>query len=289
MKSGFVSLIGRTNAGKSSLLNFLVGERLAMVSHKINATRRKINGIAMFGEDQIIFIDTPGLHKSEKIMNKLMIDVAIKSIGDADLVLFLASIHDNTSDYEEFLKISKRPPHILILTKTDETDDGKIAKKLGEYAKFCKEFCAIIPVNIKKKVYRAEILREITKLLPEHEYFFDPQIISNTNLRDIYRDFILESVYESVSSEIPYNSDVLIEKITEKEQITKISAKIITDTNSHKQILIGKSGETIKRIGIKSRKRISDFSKVKIHLNLQIFVKKGWKNDENLVKSVFVY
>lgn len=289
MKSGFVTLIGRTNAGKSSLLNFLLGENLAMVSHKINATRRKINAIVMHGEDQIIFIDTPGLHESEKTINKLMIEVAIKSIGDADLVLFLATIHDDLSDYEKFLKIPKKPPHIVILTKTDEVNDAKIVKKLGEYAKFSENFEAIIPVSTKKQVYRNEILNEIVKFMPEHEYFFDPEMISSTNLRDIYRDLILGAIYESVSSEIPYASDVLIEKINEKPQITEIIAKIITDTNSHKQILIGKNGETIKRIGIRARKALSAFSKVKFHLNLRIFVKKGWKNDENFIKNDFVY
>lgn len=289
MKSGFVTLIGRTNAGKSSLINYLVGEKISLVSHKINATRRKINAIAMHSDNQIIFIDTPGLHESNKTMNKLMIDIAIKSLGDADLILFLASIHDDLSDYEKFLNLNQPKKHILILTKCDEADEKKIISKLQIYQKFQDKFEAIIPVSIKKNIYRKVVLDEICKFLPEHNYYFDPEILSSTNLRDIYRDFILEAIFESVSSEIPYCSDVLIEKIEEKSNLLNIKAKIITDTNSHRMILIGKNGETIKRIGIKSRKKILQFSNTKTNLILEVNVKKDWNKKEKSLKGEFIY
>ncbi|CZE49445.1 GTPase Era [Campylobacter geochelonis] len=289
MKSGFVSLIGRTNAGKSSLLNYLLGEKISMVSHKVNATRRKINGIVMKDENQIIFVDTPGLHDSNKMINKLMIDVAIKSIGDADMVLFLASIHDDLSDYEKFLQIKNLPPHIVLLTKTDEASNEKIAKKLTQYQQFQDKFKAIMPVNIKKNIYKAQILNEICKYLPEHEYYYDPQLLSSTNTKDIYRDFILEAIFDSVSSEIPYSSDVVINKVIENENLISIYADIITDTQSHKKILIGKNGDTVKRIGIKSKKLISAFSKVKIFINIKIIIKKDWNSNENVAKKHFIY
>ncbi|CZE49179.1 GTPase Era [Campylobacter geochelonis] len=289
MKSGFVSLIGRTNAGKSSLLNYLLGEKISMVSHKVNATRRKINGIVMKDENQIIFVDTPGLHDSNKMINKLMIDVAIKSIGDADMVLFLASIHDDLSDYEKFLQIKNLPPHIVLLTKTDEASNEKIAKKLTQYQQFQDKFRAIMPVNIKKNIYKAQILNEICKYLPEHEYYYDPQLLSSTNTKDIYRDFILEAIFDSVSSEIPYSSDVVINKVIENENLISIYADIITDTQSHKKILIGKNGDTVKRIGIKSKKLISAFSKVKIFINIKIIIKKDWNSNENVAKKHFIY
>ena len=125
--------------------------------------------------------------------------------------------------------------------------------------------------------------------MPEHEYFYDPELISSTNLRDIYRDFIIESIFENTNGEIPYSTDVIIEKVDEKENLISIYAKIITDTDSHKQILIGKNGGTIKRIGIRSKKLISAFSKVKIYVKLSVFVKKSWKSDENSIKSRFIY
>lgn len=289
MKSGFVTLIGRTNAGKSSLINYLVGEKISLVSHKINATRRKINAITMHGEDQVIFIDTPGIHESNKIINKLMVEVAIKSIGDADLILFLASIHDDLEDYEKFLSLNSKAKHIVVLTKCDEANDKKIVSKLQNYQKFQDKFEVLIPISVKKNIYRGIILDEIVKFLPVHDYYYDPEILSSTNLRDIYRDFILEAIFESVSSEIPYFSDVLIDKITEKPNLLDIKAKIITDTNSHKIILIGKKGETVKRIGIKSRKKILDFSKIKTNVILEIIVKKDWTKKEKSLKSEFIY
>ncbi|MDA3055810.1 MULTISPECIES: GTPase Era [unclassified Campylobacter] len=289
MKSGFVSLIGRTNAGKSSFLNYILGEKISLVSHKVNATRRKINGIVMHGDDQIIFVDTPGLHESNKMMNKIMVEVALNAIGDSDLVLFLAPIHDSTENYEKFLNLHNGVNHIVLLTKIDEANDEKIVKKLSEYQKFQDKFGAIIPINIKKNVFKRQILDEICKFLPEHEYFYDPELISSTNLRDIYRDFILESIFENTNSELPYSTDVIIEKVNETPNLISIYAKIITDTQSHKQILIGKNGDTIKRIGIKSKKLISAFSKVKIYVKLSVFVKKSWKNDENSIKSHFIY
>ena len=268
MKSGFVSLIGRTNAGKSSFLNYILGEKISLVSHKVNATRRKINGIVMHGSDQIIFVDTPGLHESNKMMNKIMVEVALNAIGDSDLVLFLAPIHDSTENYEKFLNLHNG---------------------VNQYQKFQDKFGAIIPINIKKNVFKRQILDEICKFLPEHEYFYDPELISSTNLRDIYRDFILESIFENTNGELPYSTDVIIEKVNETPNLISIYAKIITDTQSHKQILIGKNGDTIKRIGIKSKKLISAFSKVKIYVKLSVFVKKSWKNDENSIKSHFIY
>lgn len=281
MKSGFVSLIGRTNAGKSSLVNYLLGEDISMVSHKINATRRKINAIVMNGEDQIIFIDTPGLHESQKTMNKLMVESAIKSMGDCDLILFLASIHDSIENYEKFLNLNRNAPHILVLSKIDEVSNEKVFKKLQQYQRFQNEFLSLIPVSIKSQTYKAPLLNEICKYLPEHEYYFDPEFISSSSEREIIRDFILEAIFECVSSEIPYDSDVLILNMKEKDDIVEIYADIITDTKSHKVILVGKNGETIKRIGIKSRKRVQNFLNKRVFLKLNVVIKKSWntKND----------
>ncbi len=181
MRSGFVSIIGRTNAGKSSLLNALLNEKIAIVSHKQNATRRKINGIVMNEGDQIIFVDTPGLHESEKILNKLMINEAVKSMGDCDAMIFIASVHDDTSDYEKFLNLNPKKPHILVLSKVDEVSNEKLLKKMMQYQNFQSRFTALVPFSIKKQSYQKPLLDEICKLLPEHAYFYDPQFLTNTN------------------------------------------------------------------------------------------------------------
>lgn len=289
MKSGFVSIIGRTNAGKSSLLNCLLNEKITIVSHKQNATRRKISGIVMNGEDQIIFTDTPGLHESDKTLNKLMINEAIKSMSDCDVIVFLASVHDSTDEYEKFLNLKPTVPHILVLTKVDEVANDKILEKISAYSKFQDKFVALLLFSIKKQTYKKPLLDEICKLLPEHEYFYDPEFLTPTNEKEIYKEFILEAIYDNLNDELPYSTDVIIDKVKEKSEIIEIFASIITDKDIHKSMIIGKNGETIKRIGINSRKMISKLKDKKIFLKLVVLVKKGWSKNEKIIKKINNY
>ena len=289
MKSGFVSIIGRTNAGKSSFLNALLNEKIAIVSHKQNATRRKINGIVMNGEDQIIFTDTPGLHESNKAINQLLINQAIKSMGDCDLIVFLAPIHDDTSDYEKFLALNPEKPHILVLTKVDESSNAKVLEKITKYQKFQDKFSALLTFSTKQPTYKKPLLDEICKLLPEHEYFYDPEFLTPTNEKEIFREFILEAIYENLSDEIPYLSDAIIKSVKEKTGITEIYASIITEREIHKSMIIGKNGETIKRIGIFARKLIQNLTNTKVFLKLDVVVKKGWSKEEKSLNQIIGY
>lgn len=289
MKSGFVSIIGRTNAGKSSFLNALLNEKIAIVSHKQNATRRKINGIVMNGEDQIIFTDTPGLHESNKAINQLLINQAIKSMGDCDLIVFLAPIHDDTSDYEKFLALNPEKPHILVLTKVDESSNAKVLENITKYQKFQDKFAALLTFSTKQPTYKKPLLDEICKLLPEHEYFYDPEFLTPTNEKEIFREFILEAIYENLSDEIPYLSDAIIKSVKEKTGITEIYASIITEREIHKSMIIGKNGETIKRIGIFARKLIQNLTNSKVFLKLDVVVKKGWSKEEKSLNQIIGY
>lgn len=289
MKSGFVSIIGRTNAGKSSFLNALLNEKIAIVSHKQNATRRKINGIVMNGEDQIIFTDTPGLHESNKAINQLLISQAIKSMGDCDLIVFLAPIHDDTSDYEKFLALNPEKPHVLVLTKVDESSNAKVLEKITQYQKFQDKFAALLTFSTKQPTYKKPLLDEICKLLPEHEYFYDPEFLTPTNEKEIFREFILEAIYENLSDEIPYLSDAIIKSVKEKTGITEIYASIITERDIHKSMIIGKNGETIKRIGIFARKLIQNLTNTKVFLKLDVVVKKGWSKEEKSLNQIIGY
>ena len=289
MKSGFVSIIGRTNAGKSSFLNALLNEKIAIVSHKQNATRRKINGIVMNGEDQIIFTDTPGLHESNKAINQLLISQAIKSMGDCDLIVFLAPIHDDTSDYEKFLALNPEKPHILVLTKVDESSNAKVLEKITQYQQFQDKFAALLTFSTKQPTYKKPLLDEICKLLPEHEYFYDPEFLTPTNEKEIFREFILEAIYENLSDEIPYLSDAIIKSVKEKTGITEIYASIITERDIHKSMIIGKNGETIKRIGIFARKLIQNLTNTKVFLKLDVVVKKGWSKEEKSLNQIIGY
>ncbi|MCV3384245.1 GTPase Era [Campylobacter lari] len=288
MKSGFVSIVGRTNAGKSSILNSLLEEKIAMVSHKQNATRRKINAIIMHEKNQVIFIDTPGLHASSKAMNQLMIDLAIKSIADCDVILFVASIYDDIIDYENFLKLNPKVPHIVLINKVDLVDKKTLLAKLAQYNQFSSYFSAIIPYSIKQKFHKKILLDELVKYLPEHPYYFDPEFITTTNEKDIYRDFILEAIYENLSDEIPYTTEVRIDKIKELKTIYYINATIISSTNSHKGMILGKDGATIKRIGKDARKKIEKLAQKKVMLKLFVQLEKNWhKNEQNLKKILY--
>ncbi len=286
-KAGFVALIGRPNAGKSTLLNSMLGEKIAMVSHKANATRKRINAIVMHNDSQIIFTDTPGIHQKEKTLNKFMLEEAIKAMGDADVIVFLSPVQDSLKYYEEFLELNKKnTPHIVALTKIDQASNEKILKKIAEFSKYSDKFEALIPVSSKKKLGYKDLLDEIEKLLPASPYLFDPDDLTNELLRNIYKEFIREAIFENISDEVPYESDVIIEKIYEERHIDKIYATIIVEKNSQKGIIIGKSGEAIKRIGRDARKKIEELNQKKVFLDLEVVVKKGWSKNKQYLEEL---
>ena len=285
-KAGFVSVVGRPNAGKSSLVNWLLGEKLSMVSHKANATRKRSTAIVMHKNAQIILVDTPGIHEKERLLNKFMLEEALKAIGDCDLILFLSPVTDSLEHYEKFLALNKKnTPHIVLLTKTDRVKNEVVLKKLQEFKKYQDKFLSIIPISIKSESYREYLLDEIIKHLPTHPYLYDPEFITTSNFRDIYKEFILEAIFEKTSQEIPYSTDVIIDKIKEGEKLEKVYATIVTESKSQKMIIIGKGGESIKRIGKYARELMENLAQKKIYLELFVTVKPGWsKNKKSLSK-----
>lgn len=286
-KCGYVSVVGRPNAGKSSLLNWLLGEKIAMVSHKANATRRRSNIIVMHEEDQIVFVDTPGIHETEKLLNQFMLDEALKAMGDCDLILFLAPVTDSLKYYEDFLeKNKKNTKHILLLTKIDFVNNDELMPKLKEYEKYSYKYEAIIPISIKKATKKSDILDVVVKYLPEHPYLFDPEIMTTEHLRDLYKEFIRESIFENISDEIPYEADVMINKIEEKPNVDVIRATIIVQKDSQKGMIIGQQATAIKRIGKAARIKIEKLSGKKCFLELFVSVKKNWTKNKDALKSM---
>ena len=286
-KCGYVSVVGRPNAGKSSLLNWLVGEKIAMVSHKANATRRRSNIIVMHEEDQIVFVDTPGIHETEKLLNQFMLDEALKAMGDCDLILFLAPVTDSLKYYEDFLeKNKKNTKHILLLTKIDFVNNDELMLKLKEYEKDSDKYEAMIPISIKKATKKSDILDVVVKYLPEHPYLFDPEIMTTEHLRDLYKEFIRESIFENISDEIPYEADVMINKIEEKPNVDVIRATIIVQKDSQKGMIIGQQATAIKRIGKAARIKIEKLSGKKCFLELFVSVKKNWTKNKDALKSM---
>ena len=287
MKAGFVSVVGRPNSGKSSLLNWLIGEKLALVSHKANATRKRMNFIIMHKNTQIIFIDTPGIHQKERLLNQFMLEEALKAMGDCDLILFLASVKDRVDEYEEFLRLNKKnTPHIVLLTKMDLVSKDELLKKIAQYQKYQESYKELIPISIKKATKQSELLEIISKYIPDHPYLYDPELLTTQNLKDIYKEYIREALFNNLSDELPYLSDVVVQKVQEGKDIEKIYADIITEKKSQKGMIIGKGGSTIKRIGIEARKNIEKLSGKRVFLKLEVIIKPNWSKDKKALDEL---
>lgn len=286
-KAGFVALVGRPNAGKSTLMNWLLGEKIALVSQKANATRKRSNAIVMHKDDQIIFVDTPGLHQAEKLLNQYMLEEALKAIGDCDLIVYLAPASDKTSHYEKFLELNKeKRKHIIVLSKIDQVSQGDLLKKIGEYNRFSDRFEALIPMSVTKNVGRDDLLDTIAKHLDESPYLYDPDHLTTEMMRDIYKEFIREAIFENISDEIPYESDVIIDKIDEEGAVEHIRATIIVEKETQKGIIIGKGGSAIKRIGRSAREKIERLAARPVYLDLFVSVKKGWTSDKKFLSDL---
>ena len=286
-KCGFVATVGRPNAGKSSLLNWLVGEKITMVSHKANATRKRSNVIVMNKEDQIVFVDTPGIHETEKLINQFMLEEALKAIGDCDLILYLAPVTDKVKYYEDFLeKNKKNTKHILLLTKTDFVTKDQLLAKIKEYEVFSDKYESLLTTSIKKGATQQPLLDEIVKHLPKSPPLFDTDIMTTSHLREIYKEFIRESIFENISDEIPYEADVVIDKVEEKPNVDVIKATIVVEKGTQKGMIIGKGAEAIKRIGLNARKKIEKLIQKKVYLELFVSVKKGWSKNKKSLKEM---
>ncbi|MBD3806749.1 GTPase Era [Sulfuricurvum sp.] len=286
-KTGFVALVGRPNAGKSTLMNWILGEKIALVSQKANATRKRSNAIVMHNDDQIIFVDTPGLHQAEKLLNQYMLEEALKAIGDCDIVVYLAPASDKTLHYEKFLELnSNKRKHIIVLSKIDQISQADLLKKIGEYNRFSDHFLALIPMSVTKNVGKKDLLDTIVKHLDPSPYLYDPDNITTEMIRDIYKEFIREAIFENISDEIPYESDVIIDKIDENEPTEHIRATIIVEKDSQKRIIVGKGGAAIKRIGKSAREKIEHLASKPIYLELFVSVRKGWTNDKQFLSDL---
>jgi GTP-binding protein Era len=196
-------------------------------------------------------------------------------------------VTDSTEHYEKFLKLNeKNVKHIIVLSKIDQVSQEKLFKKISQYNKFAEHFEALIPTAISRQVGHDDLLDTISKNLPDSPYLYDPDDLTSELVRDIYAGFIREGIFENISDEIPYESDVLIDKIEEDGKVDHIYASIIVEKDSQKGIIIGKGGEAIKRIGIYSRKKIEILSGKKVFLDLQVIVKKGWSKDKEYLKEI---
>ena len=289
-KSGFVAVIGKTNVGKSSIINRLVGEKVSAIANKPQTTRTRIKGIVNRPNSQIIFLDTPGLHKSKSKLGNVMIENAIESIPEADIVLYVIDASKSSIDEKIMDKIKEaNKKTILIINKIDLIDKEKLASIINLY-KDLYDFKAIIPVSIKKEKNVEEILKEIESNLEEGPAYYDTEEYTDQTLRQLAEETIREKALKLLQDEVPHGILVEVNKMKSRktkdmEKIYDIEATIFCLRESHKGIIIGKNGSMLKKIGTYAREDLERMLDTKVNLKLWVKVKKDWINDMSIVKN----
>jgi len=285
MKSGFVSIFGRPNAGKSTLLNALMGEKLAIVSPKVQTTRHRIKGILTEKEYQIVFSDTPGIIEPKYKLHEKMMQSVKGALEDADAALLLVDIKENWQEADEiFTALKLKVPAIVAINKIDLASQEKIKEAADFFS--AKSYCKkLITISAASGINKKKLVSAILEFLPEGEPFFEGDDISDLNTRFFAGEMVREKIYELASDEIPYHTAVLVRKYQEKETLVKIVADIIVHRETQKAILIGDKGSMIKKIGTAARKDIEAFIGQKVFLELFVKVKPKWRENELQLKE----
>lgn len=287
MKSGFVTLIGRPNVGKSTLINSLVGKKVAITSNKPQTTRNIIQGIYNDEESQIIFVDTPGIHKPTHKLGKKLNQQAYYSINDVDTIMFLIDGSQPLGKGDKFiletLKEIKKPV-ILIINKIDKMSKEEILVKISEY-KDLYEFKEIIPLSALKKNNIDTVLKILKKYLTDNIKYYDEETYTNKTLPFIISEIVREKVFNETEEEVPHSLTCITENIETKKDHYSINVAIVVDRDSLKKIIIGKQGNKIKEIGIKSRKEIEEFLGKKVYLDLFVKTIPKWRDKEKYLQE----
>ena len=284
-KTGFIAIVGRPNVGKSTLLNTILGEKVAIVSAKPQTTRNRITGIHTEGESQFVFLDTPGIFKPRNKLGDYMVSSAEDTMKDADAVILVVEAGREVGSVEkdviEYLKKSG-VPSIIAINKTDLCDAEKIGKTITEYSAL-HSFNAFVPICAKSGKMVSSLLSECEKFLEESEWFFPDDMITDQPERQIAAEIIREKLLRALDKEVPHGIAVVIEEFRDEDSILSIRAEIFCEKNSHKGIIVGKKGETLKRVGSYARQDLEKMFGIKVYLNLWVKVKENWRDSANLV------
>ena len=286
MKAGFVNIFGKPNAGKSTLLNAIMGEKLAIVSHKVQTTRHRIKAILTEKDYQIIFSDTPGIIQPKYKLHEKMMQAVKGSLEDADLALLIVDAKDNPEESHEIFKsLHLKVPALVILNKIDALKDEQQLQTLTTFFKeqtYCK---AVHPISALKKTGVAELLQTILLYLPEGTAFFEGDDISDLPTKFFVSEIIREKIFELFQEELPYHSAVLVREFKEKTTLVKISADIIVQRETQKGIIIGEKGSMIKKVGTLARIDIEAFLEQKVFLELFVKVRDKWRDNETFLRE----
>ena len=288
-KAGFVTLIGRPNVGKSTLMNHLIGQKIAITSAKPQTTRNRIQTVYTDNRGQIVFLDTPGIHKAKNRLGEYMVNVAERTLSEVDVILWLVEPTTYIGAGEQHIaqQLNRvKQPVILVINKIDTLKDGKeILTFIDAYKDIC-PFAEIIPVSALKKKNTDQLTELIFQYLPYGHPFYDEETVTDQPMRQIVAELVREKALRLLEEEIPHGIAVTVEKMQERKNgIMDIEATIVCERDSHKGIVIGKGGSMLKKIGSAARREIEDMVETQVNLQLWVKVRKEWRDNELLMKN----
>ncbi|MCI9558239.1 GTPase Era [Candidatus Ventrimonas sp. KK005] len=288
-KAGFVTLIGRPNVGKSTLMNHLIGQKIAITSAKPQTTRNRIQTVYTDNRGQIVFLDTPGIHKAKNRLGEYMVNVAEHTLSQVDVILWLVEPTTYIGAGEQHIaqQLNRvKQPVILVINKIDTLKDGKeILTFIDAYKDIC-PFAEIIPVSALKKKNTDQLTELIFQYLPYGHPFYDEETVTDQPMRQIVAELVREKALRLLEEEIPHGIAVTVEKMQERKNgIMDIEATIVCERDSHKGIVIGKGGSMLKKIGSAARREIEDMVETQVNLQLWVKVRKEWRDNELLMKN----
>ena len=286
-KSGFVTLIGRPNVGKSTLMNYLIGQKIAITSNKPQTTRNRIQTVLTTEEGQIVFVDTPGIHKAKNKLGEYMVNVAERTLNEVDVVLWLVEPTTYIGAGEQHIakQLQKvNTPVILVINKTDSVKKEDVVPAIVAY-KDLFDFAEIVPVSARNGDNTDELLRAVMKYLPYGPQFYDEDTITDQPERQIVAELIREKALHALQDEIPHGIAVAIDQMKVHRKVMHIDATIICERDSHKGIIIGKQGNMLKKIGSTARYEIEKMLDMQVNLKLWVKVKRDWRDSDFLVKN----
>lgn len=288
-KSGFVTLIGRPNVGKSTLMNQIIGQKIAITSDKPQTTRNRIQTVYTSEEGQIIFVDTPGIHKAKNKLGEYMVTVAERTLNEVDLILWLVEPSTFIGAGERHIaeQLTRvKTPIILVINKIDTVKKEEILTFIGAYKDIC-NFAEIVPVSALNGENKESLMKAIFNYLPEGPQFYDEDTITDQPERQIVAELIREKALRLLDEEIPHGIAVSIESMKERKKgnIVDIEATIVCERDSHKGIIIGKQGAMLKKIGTLARQEIENLLDMKVNLQIWVKVKKDWRDSDFLLKN----
>lgn len=288
MKSGFISLVGRPNVGKSTLLNALIGKKIAITSNKPQTTRNIIQGIYTDSEVQMVFVDTPGIHKPKNRLGKVLNKQAYFTINDVDVILFLVDITESLGSGDKFiLEVLKNAhkPVILVINKIDLLPKEKILEKISEY-KDLYNFEEIVPVSAIKKDNVDRLREVLKKYLPDNIKFYDDQTYTNVSTNFLISEIVREKILNLTEEEVPHSITCIVEDIKQTKDLLSINVLIVLDRENLKKIIIGKQGSMLKEIGRRSRIELENMFNTKVYLELYVKVIPKWRDKESFLNEL---